>query len=177
MRVLRRILTSLIVVIVLLVAVAYVLPRDISVARSITIDAAPEDIFPHLNSTQKMADWSPWLERDPDVKLDYSGPEMGEGNTLTWASDKRDVGSGTQEITESIENEKVMTALDFGDMGGGTASLTLAAVDGGTEVTWDLNTDMGMNPIGRWMGLMMDRWVGADYEQGLSKLKTLVEEG
>ena len=27
----------------------------------------------------------------------------------------------------------------------------------------------------RWMGLMMDNWVGGDYERGLVNLKELVE--
>eukprot|EP01023_Acetabularia_acetabulum_P038207 TRINITY_DN36513_c1_g1_i1.p2 TRINITY_DN36513_c1_g1~~TRINITY_DN36513_c1_g1_i1.p2 ORF type:complete len:157 (-),score=35.49 TRINITY_DN36513_c1_g1_i1:16-486(-) len=35
---------------------------------------------------------------------------------------------------------------------------------------------MGSGPMGRWMGLMMDRWVGADYEQGLQNLKAVVEQ-
>ena len=34
---------------------------------------------------------------------------------------------------------------------------------------------MGARPAGRWLGLMMDNWVGADYERGLSNLKALVE--
>jgi hypothetical protein len=34
---------------------------------------------------------------------------------------------------------------------------------------------MGMNPVGRYMGLMMDRWVGGDYERGLLQLKAQVE--
>jgi len=44
-------------------------------------------------------------------------------------------------------------------------------------VKWGFATDMGMNPIARWMGLMMDRWVGADYQKGLARLKDLVEAG
>ena len=177
MRFIRRLLTAIVVIVVLLVAVAYVLPREVSVARSVTIDAPPEAIFPHVNSLQKMADWSPWLDRDPNVKLTYEGPEMGVGNKLTWASDQPDVGNGIQEITAMVENEKVTTALDFGDMGLAQADITLAAAGSGTEVTWSLDTDMGNNPIGRWMGLMMDKWVGADYETGLGNLKTLVEGG
>src|SRR5690606_16939708 len=42
-------------------------------------------------------------------------------------------------------------------------------------VTWSMQADMGNNPIGRWMGLMMDSIVGADYETGLASLKKLVE--
>ena len=29
--------------------------------------------------------------------------------------------------------------------------------------------------VGRYMGLMMDEWVGADYERGLERLKELAE--
>jgi effector-binding domain-containing protein len=35
---------------------------------------------------------------------------------------------------------------------------------------------MGASPIGRYFGLMMDRMVGKDYERGLAKLKTVVEQ-
>ena len=34
---------------------------------------------------------------------------------------------------------------------------------------------MGLNPIGRLMGLMMDRWIGGDYEKGLAALKQVCE--
>jgi hypothetical protein len=34
---------------------------------------------------------------------------------------------------------------------------------------------MGNNPVGRWMGLTLDRFVGADYERGLERLRERVE--
>ena len=34
----------------------------------------------------------------------------------------------------------------------------------------------GNNPMMRWMGLMFDKWVGADYETGLASLKELAEK-
>ena len=37
--------------------------------------------------------------------------------------------------------------------------------------------DMGMNPIGRWMGLTMDGMVGKDFDTGLASLKALAEKG
>ena len=177
MRFIRRLITAVVVIVVVLVAVAFLLPREVEVARSITIDAPAEEIFPHVNSMQMTEAWSPWLERDPEVQLTYAGPEAGVGKKLTWASEVPEVGSGTQEITASVENERVETALDFGPMGTANASFVLAAADGGTEVTWGFVTDLGMNPMARYMGLMMDRWVGGDYETGLGNLKTLVEGG
>ncbi|MEL6519802.1 MAG: SRPBCC family protein [Pseudomonadota bacterium] len=161
---------------VVIFAGGYLLPREVTVARSIEINAAPEEVFPHVNSLKAMEAWSPWLSRDPDVKLTYNDVEQGSGATMEWASEQPDVGSGRQEITASTPNESVETALDFGEMGLAKAQFLLAPADGATTVTWTLETDMGGGPVGRWMGLMMDGWVGADYEQGLENLKTLVEE-
>ena len=176
MRIVKRLLAAILILVIALVAVSYLLPRDIKVARSIEINAPASEVFAQVNGLKAGADWSPWLKRDPDVQLTYSGPDTGVGSKLEWTSEHPQVGSGKQEIVESIENEKVLTALDFGDMGTATAAFILIENNGVTTITWDMETDMGMNPIGRYMGLMMDKWVGADYEKGLANLKALVEE-
>lgn len=177
MRFLKNLIIGLVVLAAVLVGVAYLLPREVAVARSVTIEAAPEAIFPHVNAMQATEAWSPWLDRDPNVQLSYEGPEAGVGNKLSWASEVREVGSGTQVITVSVPNERVETALDFGPMGTATASFVLVPQGAATEVTWGFVTDLGMNPVARYMGLMMDRWVGGDYETGLNNLKALVEAG
>jgi len=177
MKLLKRFIVILIVLVVVLAAGAYMLPRNVSVARSITINATPEIVFPLVNSLQEGQKWSPWLSLDPDVTLVFSGPESGVGNQLEWSSDHPNVGNGKQVITASEQNKLVATDLDFGDMGTARAALRLDPAGTGTKVTWSFETDMGMNPMGRWMGLMMDRWVGGDYEKGLANLKALAEGG
>ncbi len=175
MRILKWFVGIVVVLAIVLIGGAYLLPREVSVARSVQIDAPAEAIFPHVNSLKAAAQWSPWLDRDPDVALTYTGPDEGPGAKLTWASENPQVGNGNQEIVASELGKSVTTALDFGDMGLATARFDLAETAGTTTVTWSLDTDMGMNPMGRWMGLMMDTWVGADYEAGLANLKALVE--
>ncbi len=175
MKWIKRIVLSLIVLVLALVGISYLLPGKAEVSRSITIDAPPEAIFPYVNSMQETEQWSPWLHRDPETQLSYSGPASGVGNTLNWASDHPQVGTGSQEIVESVENQSVQTALDFGPMGTATASFTLQPEGGQTQVTWGFTSDLGLNPMTRWMGLMMDGWVGEDYERGLTNLKALVE--
>jgi len=176
MRWLKRMLATLAIVILALVVIAYFLPREVTVTRSITVAAAPEKIFPHLDSTQAMAAWSPWLERDPNVKQEFAGPERGVGNKLSWQSDEPDVGSGSQEITAITPNERVETRLDFGPRGTATAWLALKPAGEATEVTWGFHTDLGMNPIARYFGLMFPGMIGADYDAGLARLKALVEK-
>jgi len=175
MRILKRIITFVFILGVVFVVGGMLLPRNVNVARSIEIDAPPEVVFPHVNSLKAAAEWSPWLGLDPSAQLTYEGPDEGVGAKLAWASEHPNVGNGSQEIVASEDNARVETALDFGQMGTATASYVLVEKDGGTEITWDLGMDMGMGPMGRWFGLMMDGQVGPDYETGLQNLKALVE--
>jgi hypothetical protein len=175
MRIFKWLLGIVVVLAAIFFAGGFLLPKDVTVARSIEIDAPAEQIFPYVNSLKAGADWSPWLGRDPEVQLTYSGPDKGVGAKLNWASEHPQVGSGSQEISLSEQNSKVVTALDFGDMGNAVAQFNLVETAGKTTVTWDLATDMGNTPMGRWMGLMMDTWVGGDYETGLANLKALIE--
>lgn len=175
MRILNWILGGLVVLVVAFVAIGMVLPRQVTVTRSTDIAAPPSEIFPYVNSMKATEAWSPWLAIDPDNKLTYSGPASGVGNKLAWASDHPQVGNGTQEIIASEPDRRVETALDFGDMGTATAEFLLVEAGGNTTVTWGLTADMGAGPVGRWMGLMMDSWVGPDYEKGLENLKAVVE--
>ncbi len=175
MRLIGRILIGLVVLIVIAAAAAYLLPRNVVVEREIVIDAPPEDVFGHVNSLQAFSEWSPWGDRDPDMEVTYTGPETGVGNTMEWSSDDPRVGSGRQEIVEVVENERVRTTLAFDGMGTAEAWWNLEPEGGGTRVTWGLDSDMGNNPVGRWMGLTLDRFVGADYERGLERLRERVE--
>ncbi|ABD53028.1 SRPBCC family protein [Jannaschia sp. CCS1] len=175
MRLLRNILIGLVSLVVVLAIIGMFLPRYVSVERDIMVNAAPEDVYPHVNSLQAFSEWSPWGDIDPDMVVTYSGPEEGVGNVMEWTSDHPNVGNGRQEILEVVENESVRSALDFGDMGTAEAWWRLTPDGDSTRVVWGLTADMGGGPVGRWFGLMMDSWVGPDYERGLDRLQASVE--
>ena len=139
--------------------VSFLLPCDVKVARSIEIDAPAAEVFAKVNGLKAGSDWSPCLSRDPKVNLQYSGPDTGVGAKLEWTSEHPQVGIGKQQIVESIESQNVVTALDFGGQGTTSRALNLVEADGKITITWDLEADMGISPIGRYMGLMMDKWV------------------
>ena len=58
---LKRILTFLVVIILGLVLVSFLLPRDVKVARSIEIDAPAAEVFAKVNGLKAGSDWSPCL--------------------------------------------------------------------------------------------------------------------
>ena len=175
MRILKWILGVVAVLAVAFIAIGMLLPREVTVERTAEINAPADKIWPHINNLKATEAWSPWLGLDPDVKTTYGDIAEGVGAKMSWASDDPNVGNGSMEVMESVPNERLASALDFGDMGTATARYELAGNSEATTVTWALDLDMGASPVGRWFGLMMDGMVGPDYEKGLANLKALVE--
>ena len=65
-------------------------------------------------------------------------------------------------------------ALDFDGIQA-HATYRLVAEAGGTRVTWAFDSAQDLNTFRRWLGLLFDRMIGADYEKGLARLKALME--
>lgn len=163
---------------VALLAVVFVvggllLPASSHVERSIRIDRPPAQVYAMLDSYKRFNEWSPWYEIEPGAQYRYSGPESGVGAAMAWEGAK--VGKGSQRISESVPQLKVVNALDF-DGTVATGSFSLQAQGEGTQVTWALDSEHGNNLVSRWFGLLLDSMVGKDYERGLAKLKTVMEQ-
>lgn len=162
-------------IILVLLLGSMLLPSKVHVERKLVINAPAAKIFPQVNSLKNWRNWDPWSKRDPNMVNEYSGPEAGVGNKNVWKSEHKQVGNGAQWITESVENEKIVSQLDFGQGEPPTGTFTFAPEGEGTKVVWSIDMDMGMSPMGKIFGLMMDGMIGPDFEQGLKNLKELVE--
>jgi len=174
-RYLKRLGVALVVVVVLLLVVAMLLPAQVTVQRSIAVQAPRCNVFALLDGYSWFDDFSPWAGRDPDTRYTFEGPSRGVGARMSWQSSSPEVGSGSMQTTLSEPCERIEQDLDFGAQGSAVAWWDLRPVEDGVQVTWGLDSDFGMNPVGRFMGLMMDGFIGPDYEQGLEGLKALAE--
>jgi len=169
-------------IVAVVIAVAFVgaliswsLPRYATVTRTVDVAAPAEAVFPLVSDLRRYNEWSPWLEKDPQARLTFTGPVDGVGQTMNWESANKDVGTGKQSITRIDPGKEVETAVDFGSQGSATATVKLEPNGDKTKVTWGFSSDLGYNPISRYMGLMFDGWIGPDYERGLARLKSVVE--
>lgn len=171
---LKKILIGVAALVVILVVGAYLLPRQVEVERSIVIERPASQVFTILNGFTRFNEWSPWFARDPNATYTRSGPDFGVGAQHDWAGNS-DVGKGRTTITASKPFERIDVKLEFEGMEPADYAFVLTPEGDGTKVTWSMQADMGNNPIGRWMGLMMDSMVGSDYESGLASLKKLIE--
>jgi uncharacterized protein YndB with AHSA1/START domain len=173
----KKLLIFLGLVVVVLAGVGLLLPAERHLERTIEIDHPPNKVFPWINSLHAFNTWSPWFGRDPKADYRFEGPDSGVGARQSWSSDHPEVGSGSQEIIESRENESVRTRLHFAEQGTAEAQWTLQPTEGGTRVVWAFDTDFGFNLAGRYVGLFLESMLGPDYEQGLTNLKQQVESG
>ena len=175
MAILKKLILVVALLLVLLAAIGMLLPRWVHVERSIVIDAPRATVFAFVDRFKQFNKWSPWADVDPDAKYTWEGPDYGVGAKQSWVGNPKTIGSGSEEIVEVKPPELVKVRLDFGAQGVSASQFLLAVEGAGTNVTWSFDSDMGAGPIGRYFGLLIDHWVGPDYEKGLANLKKLAE--
>ncbi len=175
MNLIKRILFGLLILIAAFVATSFLLPSQFNVARSVTINAPPEKIYPLIANTREWKNWTVWNRRDPNMKIDYAGPESGLGAKWSWES--KTEGSGEMEFTQAEPNKSLGYRLLFKDFNTtSTGTLKLEPEGAATKVTWSFVGEAGNNPMMRYMGSMMDGMIGKDFDAGLANMKALAEQ-
>ncbi|MEE4237500.1 MAG: SRPBCC family protein [Anderseniella sp.] len=167
---------SLVGVALVMLLVGISMPRVIEVSRSVLINAPADEVYPHAADLRAFHKWSPWSGIDPGMTVEFSGPDAGAGQKMSWTSPGDEDSSGSKEIVAVEENRLVVSELDLGGMGTATARLDLEPEGDATRVTWSLETDLGNNPLARMYGRTMEINVASQFDTGLARLKRTVEE-
>jgi hypothetical protein len=150
-------------------------PDRFRYARTATINARPEAIYPLINDYGNWPQWSPYEHRDPAMKRTFEGPIAGRGAVYKWHGNKN-VGSGRMEIIDTTPN-KITIKLDFFApfKANNIAEFTLEPRGAGTDVTWAMHGPVPF--IGKVMGLVIDcdKMCGNDFQAGLASMKAVAE--
>ena len=176
---LKKIIGSVIAVLAIVFGLGFVLPDKVHVERQVVINAPPEKVFALVSDFHQWNRWSPWADLDPQTSYEITG--AGIGHRMVWTSEDPKVGNGAQTVTAAEPPARLVTRLEFGDMGKADATFTLTPDGGSTKVVWSLDSRMRdgvpflMQPMATYMGFFMDGMVGADYEKGLARLKDAAE--
>ena len=114
-------------------------------------------------------------EKYPNLSVEYKGEE-GKGAEYHWTDP--DTGNGHLIITESDPEKGITYDLFFEGFPKSDCSLQMAKVDDGIQVRMRMNGSMGNNPLFRVLGLFfnMEEAVGAEFDESLTRLKTVVEK-
>jgi effector-binding domain-containing protein len=180
MKVLKIITGIALLVIALSFGYLAMLPSTYSIERSVTVEAPQAIVIEHLAKFSDWENWSPWKTKDPQAKYTYEGEDGVLGSKMSWitslpADNRNQIGEGGMILTELTKS---------------TATFELWFVKP-WEMTskngFELTTD-GNKTIVRWYdtgelsffarpaGKAMDERIGPDFENGLTALKTHIEQ-
>lgn len=174
----KKLAIALVVGVAGLLAYASTMPDSFRVSRTVSINAPAKKVWPFVNDVKLQNEWSPWDDKDPQLKKEYAGPSAGKGAVYTWDGNK-DVGRGRLEIVDSLEPKLVVMDLQFEApmKARDTAKLELAEKGKATDVTWSIEGPMPFASKVMCVFMDMDKMIGAEFEKGLGELKVLAEKG
>ena len=173
---LKKVAIAVTVILLAIVGLGLTKPDSFSVQRTIVIKAPPDKIMPFISDFHHWPRWSPWEELDPAMARTFSGAASGKGAVYDWKGNS-DVGQGRMEIIEAGPTKSV-TKLDFIDPmeAHNVMEFNLTPQGDSTQVTWTMTGPTPFLFKVMHVFVSMDKMVGADFEKGLAKLKTVAEQ-
>lgn len=164
------------VLIVAVMVYAATRPDTFRVYRSAAIKAPPEKIFPFINDFRQWTVWSPYENKDPDMKRTYGPTSSGKGAVYEWTGNSN-VGAGRITITDAAAPSKVAIDLHMLKPFEARNDVVFSLEPKGdvTTVTWDMQGPVPYFAKIIHMFVNMDKMVGSDFEVGLANLKAAAE--
>ncbi len=139
-----NVLKAMLVCLGLLIGAAFLLPGHRHVERSLDIPVSAQRVWGFVADPRQWTTWAPWSFNNPAMRLRLVSAEAPRLLTYT------------------------LTLVEMGAQARG--ALRLESTAAGTRVTWSLDADLGLDPMARWLGLRLERTIGAEFEQGLKDL-------
>lgn len=176
MKLVKKVLLGLLMLVIVLAAGSLLISSRQRVERTLEVAAPANAAFEQVNTLRNWERWSPWHGIDPHMLLTYSGPDVGAGASYNWFSQHPDVGDGEFKILKTEPYKFILAEMNFGPNGTARTSYTFDETSNGTRITWAMESEMGMNPLNKYFGLLfLDNMVGPDFERGLNNIKQIVE--
>ena len=171
------VLYIILALIALVLIIALFVSKDMNYEKSIIIDSPIEKTWDNVSSLSAMDKWSPWKNKDPNMKQTITGTDGEVGASQTWVSNVKNVGEGSQTITKIEKPTLLETKLIFLKPFKSTASgyVKLHAHEGSTKATWGFKSQMPypMNLMKLFMNF--EKEMDKDFGTGLNKLKEICE--
>jgi hypothetical protein len=148
------------------------LPGEFYVERSESMAVEPSKVSETVSDFSTWPFWSAWFQMDTTMSYELGQTYKGVGGSYSWISES--MGGGNMNILEYTSGVSMRTEINFDGQGPSNGSWKFVDQgNGSTLVTWGLHGEMSF--FNRWIGSLMETWVGPDFETGLANLKAYVE--
>lgn len=169
-----RVVGAAVILVLILLGIGLVLPRNYDLQTEIVIDAPPASIFPMIN---RLPNWRLWMwwsgEKNSQVEMQYAIVLEGEGASIAWREPR---GQGRLYINRSVLDEEIVYFSQFEDFPRMVSLIRLKPLeDGKTRVVWRSYGKLPWTPFYGWSAMVFGVGLKAQYDRDLASLKELVE--
>jgi hypothetical protein len=178
MKAVRLLFFFILALIITTAALSFMMATSQKVERSVVINTPASQIYDQLVKLENFHKFSVWSQQDSSAVYSSTGIDGTVGATTSWKGSPEISGEGKIEITALEPDRKVVHQLRFTQPKKGTAESTFTlsqTENSSTTVSWvfELATPRPWNIFNLMYSL--DEKMGADFEDGLKSLKTLIE--
>ncbi|MGB3800856.1 MAG: SRPBCC family protein [Lewinella sp.] len=145
--------------------------------RSVEIDRPVAEVFNYVRFIGNHRHFNIWQMADPDMQVTSAGDDGEVGFVHSWDSRVRNVGAGSQEITEILGRERISYELRFERPMQATNYSNvhfLSLPRQRTRVTWDFSGDL-VFPMSLF-SFFLRRMLARDIDKNLANLKAILEK-
>jgi len=87
--------------------------KEMYIEKSISIDKSRKEVFEYIKYTKHQDQFSVWNMTDPNKTATYIGMDGTIGFIYHWDSKNKNVGAGSQEIINIIDDEQILYEVRF----------------------------------------------------------------
>lgn len=161
----------------LILVLAFIEPREVTVTRKQVIEAPSGAVFSHITDFSNWKRWNSMFRNDSAAQINISGNTGEAGSSLAWIGDDGKIGSGIirNEIVDSASMKYSFNVTRPAEM---LANGTISVRDSGlyTIVTWSFHKNFAFLANAALVILDMDKYIGGDLENSLANLKVYIEQ-
>ena len=173
MKFLKYLLFLLLIILIGLAIYIAVQPNSFNVKRERVIDAPASVVYQNVIDFKKWPNWSPWIEREPDLTLNFPEQTSDVGASYSWEGKD---GTGNMKTVGTILNESIDQKLQFEDYEPSDILWKFEPTpDGKTNVIWEMKSEKIPFMFKGYAAFSggFDKMIGPDFERGLELLDSV----
>lgn len=159
-------------VFIIIFLLAMLLPSRVTVAKSVDTNASPESVKNQIVNFEEWKNWYPSF-KDESISI-IKNPSSSEYISSVSLKDKKGK-TILLNLIDTTNNEIIIEVHSASSTQVQYEFLLIPKLNNQTQLTWDININLGWYPWKRIEGILFDKFSGTQYEAALDDLRKAAE--
>jgi len=168
-RILRLLVLSFVFLFLMVTAISLLMPSHVRISRAINIHASASDVWRQVDDLHSWKEWNPFFSRLSPDEIEYIDTSLGKPTAMK-------IKETVIQLMEMKTDKRIFIMHTGGKKPviNGWKFINQSGSDTGT-LQWYIDLDLRWYPWEKFASLLFEKSYGAQMEQGLNKIKKIVE--